>query len=145
MSAEIYQFEDFELDREAYQLRRDGRVVHLERIPLDLLFLLAERHGQLLTREEILDRIWGKEVFVDADNSINTAVRKIRQALKDSPEIPHFLHTIPGKGYRFEASVLELQPAAPTPAPAALTLNPPEPIPIESPPLAATSPPAHRI
>ena len=145
MSAEIYQFEDFELDRGAYQLRRDGRVVHLERIPLDLLFLLAERHGQLLTREEILDRIWGKEVFVDVDNSINTAVRKIRQALKDSPEIPHFLHTIPGKGYRFEATIVELHPAASTPAPAALTLDTPEPIPIESPPPAATSPQAHRI
>src|SRR5277367_3074651 len=106
MSAEIYQFEDFELDRRAYQLRRDGRVVHLERIPLDLLFLLAQRNGQLLTREEILDRIWGKEVFVDADNSINTAVRKIRQALRDSHASPRFHYTIPGKGYRIETSVV---------------------------------------
>jgi TolB-like protein/DNA-binding winged helix-turn-helix (wHTH) protein len=144
MSAEIYQFEDFELDRGAYQLRRDGRVVHLERIPLDLLFLLAERHGQLLTREEILDRIWGKEVFVDVDNSINTAIRKIRQALRDSPESPHFLYTIPGKGYRFEASVVELRPAASTPAPAALTLDTPEPTPVEF-PAPATSPPTPRI
>ena len=154
MSAEIYQFEDFELDRGAYQLRRDGRVVHLERIPLDLLFLLAERHGQLLTREEILDRIWGKEVFVDADNSINTAVRKIRQALKDSPESPRFLYTIPGKGYRFEASIVELQPAAPAPAqtppaqtgaPAALSPPTSSALPIESSSPAATPPPTGRV
>ena len=86
MGGEIYRFEDFELDRGAYQLRHAGRVVHLERIPLDLLFLLTERHGHLLTREEILDHIWGKEVFLDADNSINTAIRKIRQGLKDNPK-----------------------------------------------------------
>ena len=150
MSAEIYQFEDFELDRGAF--RRDGRV-SLERIPLDLLFLLVERHGQLLTREEILDRIWGKEVFVDVDNSINTAVRKIRQALKDNPESPHFLYTIPGKGYRFEASIVELQPApapaqappAPTGAPAALSRGTSPALPIESPSPAATPPPTGRI
>jgi TolB-like protein/DNA-binding winged helix-turn-helix (wHTH) protein/Flp pilus assembly protein TadD len=115
MPAEIYQFEDFELDAGAYQLRRAGRVVHLERIPLDLLFLLLERRGQLLTREEILGRIWGKEVFVDVDSSINTAIRKIRQALHDNPESPHFVHTIPGKGYRFEASLVELQPGPTVP------------------------------
>lgn len=110
MGGEIYRFEDFELDRGAYQLRHQGRVVRIERIPLDLLFLLAEHHGQLLTREEILHHIWGKEVFLDADNSINTAIRKIRQGLKDNPEKPHFLHTIPGKGYRFEASIVQSQP-----------------------------------
>ena len=104
MSAQVYRFEDFELDRGAYQLRRAGRVVRLERIPLDVLFLLVESRGQLLTREEILARIWGTEVFLDVDNSINTAIRKIRQALKDNPESPRFLHTVPGKGYRFEGS-----------------------------------------
>ena len=62
MGGEIYRFEDFELDRGAYQLRHAGRVVHLERIPLDLLFLLTERHGHLLTREEILDHIWQRSL-----------------------------------------------------------------------------------
>ena len=65
MPTAIWRFSDFELDRIAYQLRRKGRPVQLERIPLDLLFLLAERPGQLVTREEILERIWGKDVFIE--------------------------------------------------------------------------------
>jgi len=101
MNTEIIRFEDFELDRGAFELRQRGRVVRVERIPLELLFFLAENPGRLLTREQILERIWGKDVFVDADNGINTAVRKIRQALKDNPENPRFLQTVSGKGYRF--------------------------------------------
>jgi DNA-binding response OmpR family regulator len=78
MPTEIFQFDDFELDRNAFELRQADRVVRLERIPLELLFLLVERRGELVTRQEILERIWGKDIFVDADNAINTAVRKIR-------------------------------------------------------------------
>ena len=106
MAEETIRFDDFELDRGAFELRRKGRAVRLERIPLELLFLLAERKGLLVGREEILERVWGKDVFVDADNSINTAVRKIRQALEDNPEAPRFVQTVPGKGYRFAASVV---------------------------------------
>lgn len=80
MSADILRFEDFELDRGTYQLRRGGKVVHLERIPLDVLFLLANQRDQLVTREEIRERIWGKGVFVDAANSINAAIRKSSQS-----------------------------------------------------------------
>jgi DNA-binding winged helix-turn-helix (wHTH) protein len=105
MPGEIFRFDGFELDRTAFELRRGGHVVRLERIPLELLFLLVERRGQLVTRREILDRIWGQHVFVDADNAINTAVRKIRLALKDNPENARFLHTVPAKGYRFNAQI----------------------------------------
>jgi len=105
MPHETIRFEVFELDPGSFELRRAGRLVKLERIPLQLLFLLAENRDRLVTREEILLTIWGKDVFVDADNSINTAVRKARQALKDDPENPRFLRTIPGKGYRFTAPV----------------------------------------
>lgn len=139
MPAEIYQFEGFELDRAAYQLRRVGRDVRLERIPLELLFLLVEHRGRLLTREEILERIWGKEVFLDADNSINTAIRKIRHALKDNPENPHFLHTIPGKGYRFEASIVQLQSDPVPPAGSSA------PVGVESPSAAPPIQPGHKI
>jgi DNA-binding winged helix-turn-helix (wHTH) protein len=76
----MLRFADFELDQGAYELRRGGQVVHLERIPLDLLFLLAERRGQLVARDEIVERIWGKSISLDSDTSINVAVRKIRQA-----------------------------------------------------------------
>jgi TolB-like protein/DNA-binding winged helix-turn-helix (wHTH) protein len=103
MPLETVHFEDFELDRSAYELRRGGSIVHLERIPFDLLNLLVERHGQMVTRQEILEQIWGKDVYVDADNSINTAVRKIRQALHDNPEKPRFVVTIPARGYCFVA------------------------------------------
>jgi DNA-binding winged helix-turn-helix (wHTH) protein len=69
----LLEFEDFVLDRGAYELRRGKAVVPLLRIPLELLCLLVERRGQLVTREEILERVWGKGVFVDSENSINTA------------------------------------------------------------------------
>jgi TolB-like protein/DNA-binding winged helix-turn-helix (wHTH) protein/Flp pilus assembly protein TadD len=94
---------DFELDLGAYELRRADRVLRLERIPMEILLLLIEQRGQLVTRELIVERIWGNGVFLDTDNSINGAVRKIRQALKDDPERPRFVQTVTGKGYRFIA------------------------------------------
>jgi DNA-binding winged helix-turn-helix (wHTH) protein len=106
MLADIVKFGDgLELDRNSYELRRAGRALKLERIPLDILFLLAERRGQLVTREDIIAKIWGKDVFLDTDSSINGAVRKIRQALRDDPENP--VQTVTGKGYRFIAAVTE--------------------------------------
>jgi TolB-like protein/DNA-binding winged helix-turn-helix (wHTH) protein len=94
-----------ELDRRAYELRRSGRSLRLERIPMELLLLLVERRSELVTREEIIEKIWGKDVFLDTDSSINAGIRKIRQALKDDPERPLFVQTITGKGYRFVAAV----------------------------------------
>jgi TolB-like protein/DNA-binding winged helix-turn-helix (wHTH) protein/Flp pilus assembly protein TadD len=105
--------EELELDRSAYQLRRSGRPVKLERIPLEILLLLTERPGQLVSREQIAERIWGKGAFLDVDNSINGAIRKLRQVLEDDPEQPRFIQTITGRGYRFVAPVL-----APADAPA---------------------------
>ena len=112
MPAYILRFDDFELDPAAFELRRAGRVVRLEHIPLTLLFFLVEHRGCLVTREEILERVWGKDVFLDADNAINTAVSKIRLALKDNPEKPRFLHTVPAMGYRFDAQIVEPTAAA---------------------------------
>ncbi len=105
MNAEVYRFEDFELDLGAHRLRRKGRAIHLEPIPFRLLCLLVERHEKLVTREEIIERIWGKGIFVDSENSINTAVRKIRRALNDDRETPRFVITVPSRGYRFEAMI----------------------------------------
>ena len=107
-----YRFGGFELDVAAYQLRREGEPVRVERLPMDLLILLVERRGQLVTRDEIVDRLWGKDVFVDVQTAVHTAVRKIRQALHDSPDDPAFIETIPAKGYRFIAQ-LEAQVEAP--------------------------------
>jgi TolB-like protein/DNA-binding winged helix-turn-helix (wHTH) protein/Tfp pilus assembly protein PilF len=101
-------FGDFELDVAGYELRRSGRAVKLERIPMELLLFLVDRRGQLVTRDEILEKLWGKDTFLDADNSINTAISKIRVVLKDDPENPAFIKTVPGKGYRFIASIPSL-------------------------------------
>src|SRR5713226_7968052 len=103
--------EDFELDPGAYQLRRSGQALRLERIPLEILLLLTQHHGQLVTREQIVARIWGESAYLDADNSINGAIRKIRQVLKDDPEHPRFIQTVTGKGYRFIAPVVEFAAA----------------------------------
>src|SRR5437867_2788715 len=84
-------FEDFEVDESASRLRRGGRVLKLERIPLEILVLLLDRPGEIVTRDEIATKVWGKGVFLDTDNSTRGAIRKIRQVLKDDPEQPRFI------------------------------------------------------
>src|SRR4051812_2075269 len=98
-------FGDFELDIAGYELRRHGRPVRLERQPMDLLVLLVERRGHLVLRADITARLWRSDVFVDVETGVNTAVRKIRQALHDSPDAAAFIETVPGRGYRFVADV----------------------------------------
>ena len=117
MAADLLKFDEFELDLRGYQLRRSGRTLKLERIPMEVLFLLVERRGQLVTREEIIEKLWGKDVFLDTDNAINTAIRKIRQVLKDDPEQPRFVQTVTGRGYRFIGQIAEVV-APPAKAPA---------------------------
>ncbi len=104
--ARQYQFDDFTLDHSSYRLQRGERLLRLEKLPMELLILLVQRGGELVSREEIAEHLWGKDVFVDVDHSINTAVRKIRQVLKDDPEKPRFVETVVGKGYRFAAPVI---------------------------------------
>ena len=103
--------EDFEVDVLAYELRSGGTPLKLKPIAMELLLLLTERRGQLVTREQIIERIWGKTVFLDFDNSINSAINSIRRALRDNVERPRFIQTVPRRGYRFIASIL---PAAAT-------------------------------
>lgn len=101
MPASLHKFGDFELDRARFELRRNGELLKLERIPMELLQLLLEKNGEIVTRQEIVERLWGKDVFVDTEHGINTAVRKIRAALRDDIDRPRFIQTISGKGYRF--------------------------------------------
>jgi TolB-like protein/DNA-binding winged helix-turn-helix (wHTH) protein len=111
----------FELDFSAGRLTRADRVLKLERIPMEILLLLVQQRGELVTREQIVERVWGKDVYLDTDNSINGAIRKIRQVLKDDPEQARFIQTISGKGYRFIAPITEpgAEPDVSTPTPAA--------------------------
>ena len=102
----VYQFGDFRLDRGRFELLRQGHSIKLERKPMELLILLATSNGRLVTRAEIAERLWDSEVFVDTEHGINTAIRKIRQVLRDNPEDPHFVQTVTGKGYRFVAPLV---------------------------------------
>lgn len=124
-----FRFGDFVVDVAAYELRRNGRRVRLERQPMDLLILLVGRRGQLVSRSDIVGALWAKDVFVDVENGVNTAIRKLRQALRDAPDSPTFIETVPGKGYRFIAAV-SVVPEAGSSRPTATVAAPavPEPV-----------------
>ncbi len=100
-------FDDFQVDFGRFQLCRRGFPVRLEGLPLQLLMFLVEHNGQLVTREQISSALWSKDVFVDVDQGINTAIRKIRQALADDANRPQYLQTVVGRGYRFVAPIAE--------------------------------------
>jgi DNA-binding winged helix-turn-helix (wHTH) protein/tetratricopeptide (TPR) repeat protein len=102
--------DDFELNPPAYELRSAGIPLKLKPIAMEILLFLVERRGEMVTRDQIVERIWGKGVFLDTDNSINGAISKIRQVLRDNAERPRFVQTITGKGYRFIAPVVEVTP-----------------------------------
>ena len=109
-------FESFELDLRTRELSRDGRPIKLQDKPAKLLALLASRSGELVTRGEIEKALWGNDEFVEFEHSINTAMRKIREALGDDLDKPRFIETLPRKGYRFIASVEAVGLARPAPS-----------------------------
>jgi DNA-binding winged helix-turn-helix (wHTH) protein/tetratricopeptide (TPR) repeat protein len=92
---------EIELDLGRYELRRRGRRVKLEKKPMELLIFLVGRREQLVSREDIVTKLWGSSLFIDAEPNINNIVRKIRTALGDDCAKPRFLETVVGKGYRF--------------------------------------------
>jgi DNA-binding winged helix-turn-helix (wHTH) protein len=99
-------FAEFELDFGRFQLYRGGTPVRLEGLPLQLLMFLIENRGLLVTREQIAEALWSKDVFVDVEQGINTAIRKIRIALEDNSTQPQYLQTVVGRGYRFVAATI---------------------------------------
>ncbi len=101
MATDGVRFGDFELDPGNYELRRGSNRIKLERIPMDLLILLANSNGRLIHRSEVVELIWGKDCFLESDSAINTAIRKLRRVLGDDPRNPVYIETVPGKGYRF--------------------------------------------
>lgn len=105
--ARTLKFGGFELTPSAFELRRGGRAIKVEKQALELLLLLVARPGTLVSREQIAEKLWGKDVFVDAEDGINTAIRKIRRALGDNAARPKYVQRVPGKGYRFIAQVTE--------------------------------------
>ena len=134
----------YEFNLRAHELRKHGVQVRLRGQPFDLLAMLLERPGEVVSREEMQARLWPGDTFVDFERSLNSAIRKLRAALGDSPERPIYLETIPRVGYRFVAPVQVIDPApAPTaPPPAAVEdLERPE---RDAPGVATVPPPGRR-
>lgn len=117
-------FGDFQVDPKTHNLFENGRPVKIERIPLEILLVLIRRRGSVVSRQEIADAVWGAGKFLELDESINTAISKVRRALNENPEDPRFISTVVGRGYRFiglveglvEGPVPPTQESAPRPA-----------------------------
>jgi len=101
----LFHFGVFEADQQTGELRKQGRRLSLQGQPFDILIMLLERPGQLVSRAEICQRLWPDGTFVDFDHSLNTAVNKVREALGDSAGSPKFVETLARRGYRFIAPV----------------------------------------
>ena len=97
----VVRFGAYELDQQAGELRKDGVRIRLQEQPLQVLQILLEHPGAVVSREELQRRIWPSDTFVDFDHGINNAIKRLREALGDTAETPHFIETLPRRGYRF--------------------------------------------
>lgn len=119
----IARFGVFEVDACAKELRKSGARVRLQDQPFQLLLLLLQRSGTV-TREELRQKLWSEDTFVDFDHSLNTAVNKIREALHDSASSPRYVETVARRGYRFVAPVEWIEPLPPAPGNQTLAVAP---------------------
>ena len=103
-SPRLVRFETFEVDVRAGELRKAGVRLKLPGQPFQVLAILLERPGEVVTRDELQKRLW-PDTFVDVDHNLNTAINKIREVLGDSADRPRFVETLPRRGYRFVAPV----------------------------------------
>ena len=129
----MYRFGVFEADEQAGELRKQGRALKVRGRPFDILLALLKRPGAVVTREELRNRLWPADTFVDFDHGLNSAMNRLREALGDSAENPRFVETLPKKGYRFIApvevveavAVNSMSAAAAAAAPAVVAVPPP--------------------
>jgi DNA-binding winged helix-turn-helix (wHTH) protein len=110
--SKILRFGVFELDLSAAELRKSGVKLRLQGQPVQVLALLLERAGDVVTREELRQKLWPSDTFVDFDHSVNTAINKVREALGDSATSPRYVETLARRGYRFIAPLQNDAPAA---------------------------------
>jgi TolB-like protein/DNA-binding winged helix-turn-helix (wHTH) protein/cytochrome c-type biogenesis protein CcmH/NrfG len=127
-TARILRFDSFELDLRARELRKSGIRLRLQGQPIQLLAILLESPGRLVTREELRAQLWPSDTFVDFDHSLNNAILRIREVLGDSAGTPRYIETLPRRGYRFIGQVEEV------------ATDTPEPLPQLIPPAAASAP-----
>ena len=117
-SSGILRFGVFEVDLRAAEVYKAGRKIKLQVLPFQALAMLLERPGEVVTRKEFEKRLWPGDTFVDFDHSLNTAIKKLRQALDDDKKKPRFVETLPKRGYRFIGKMEHpVPPSARTPAP----------------------------
>lgn len=98
-------FSEYTIDLRTGELRRNGELLKLQPQPAKVLSILVSRAGEVVTRQELAERVWGSETHVDFEHGLNYAIRHIRSVLEDDPEKPRFLETIPKRGYRFIATI----------------------------------------
>jgi cholera toxin transcriptional activator len=135
-NSRVVRFGIFELDLNAGELRKSGVKLRLQGQPFQVLALLLERAGEVVTREELQQKLWPSDTFVDFDHSLNTAINKVREALGDSASSPRFVETLARRGYRFIAPV---QNNAQEDAASLAASQPPQPSPVPS----DAAPPIH--
>lgn len=104
-TADSFRFAEFEVDVYLRQLRKNGQRIRLQEQPFQVLLVLLQRQGELVTRDELRAQIWAQGTFVDFDHALNTAIKKIRAALGDNANVPRYVETIPRRGYRFLVAV----------------------------------------
>jgi cholera toxin transcriptional activator len=102
-------FGSFEADLRAGELRKSGVKIKLQGQPLEVLGLLLERPGQVVTREELRQKLWAADTFVDFEHGLNKAISRVREALADEAGNPRFIETLPRRGYRFIAPVTAME------------------------------------
>lgn len=122
-----YKFGLYEANLESGELFRNGQKLRMQEQPFQVLVALLERPAQVVTRDELRERLWPSDTFVDFDHSLNTAINKLRDALGDGAANPRFIETLPRRGYRFIAPVQSLGVEAPLPADAVSSPPTPEP------------------
>ena len=108
-------FGEFALDLRTGELRRNGAILRLQPQPAKVLTILVSRAGQVVTRQELTEQVWGSDTYVDFEHGLNYAIQQIRSVLEDDPKGPRFLETVPKRGYRFIAQLI--RPAQPREAP----------------------------
>jgi len=136
-SRTVYRFGLFEVEDRTGELRKQGRPLKLRGRPFDILLLLLERRGDVVSREELRQQLWAADTFVDFDHGLNSAMNRLRDTLGDSAENPRFIETLPKRGYRFIAPIDLVPVAAP---PALVTASPAEPSPSDPAPAEAEPP-----
>ena len=127
-SPRIIRFATFELDLQARELRKNGLKLKFHGQPFEVLAMLLERPGKLVSREQLRERLWPTDTFVDFDHGVNTAINRLREALGDSADNPRFIETLPRRGYRFLASVEASAPASQASPPVTSTVPETQPV-----------------